>query len=257
LRALPRLWCVWAAYALLAAASNAQACEAERVDDRARVAEVYDGDTVLLSDGRKLRLIGLNAPELGHDGEPDQPYAKQATRALRELLARRDGRVSLRYGAERRDHYDRWLAHLYLPDGRSVTATLLRAGLATHLTVPPNVYALECYRRAEAQAIAADIGLWRLPQYRIIAATELKDDAEGFHRVRGRIVRIGYSRSAVWLNLDGGVALRIERSDTSHFSTDDFSAFEGKEVVARGWIYRRNGELRMQIRHPAELEAIH
>lgn len=250
------MWQVSVACALLCAACGALACEAGRIDERAQVAEVYDGDTVRLDDGRRVRIIGLDAPELGHD-EPDQPFAREATAALENLLARHDHQVAIRYGTERQDHYGRWLAHLYLPDQSSVTAHLLRLGLATHLTVPPNTYARDCYDGAEAQAMASNSGIWRLPEYQIIAATELDSDAEGFRRVQGKIVRVGYSRSAVWLNLEGDVALRIERTDTVNFPNRDFSELQGQRVVARGWLYERNGELRMQIRHPAALETIH
>jgi micrococcal nuclease len=69
---------------------------------------------------------------------------------------------------ERRDHYARWLAHVYLPDRGSVTADLLRMGLATQLTVPPNTYDFDCYRRAEAKVRAERAGIWHLPTYQVL-----------------------------------------------------------------------------------------
>jgi len=44
---------------------------------------VYDGDTVRLTEGRGLRLIGLDTPVLGHNGAPDQAYTQRAIAALR------------------------------------------------------------------------------------------------------------------------------------------------------------------------------
>ena len=104
----------------LAVPAHAVRCPADRIDRGAHVARVFDGDTVALADGTHVRLIGINTPEHGRDGAPDEPFAAAATGALRELLAEHDGRLQLRFGAERHDRYGRLLAHAYLPDGRSV-----------------------------------------------------------------------------------------------------------------------------------------
>ncbi len=182
------------------------------------------------------------------------PLPEKAANALRELLVRHDHRVLMRYDIERRDDYGRWLAHLDLPDKTSVTAHLLRLGLATHLAVPPDIYSLDCYRRAEVQARAADMGIWRLPEYQIVASTEIEPETRGFRRVRGTVTHVGHSRLSVWLNLEGGVALRIDREDTEYFPYRDSTFLKEKQVTARGWLYECNGELRMQIHHPAALE---
>lgn len=170
------------------------------------------------------------------------------------LLAQQDDRVIIRYGAEHRDHYGRWLAHLYLPDKTSLTARLPRMGVATHFVVPPNTLASVCYRRAEEQA-SADI--WRLPQYQVIATTELEPDARDFRRVRGRIERVGFSRSSVWLNLGGGVATAHQARRPWQFSAVGLlRAGRTTDDCTRLGLYEHDGELRMQIRHPAALEAV-
>lgn len=242
---------------LLSAGVRAQVCSTARVDAKGQVVKVYDGDTVRLADGRRLRLIGLDTPELGYGGIPDQPLAQDAAQALSTLLEQHDSQVLMRYDAERRDEYGRWLVHLYLPNKTSITAHLLRSGLATWLTVPPDTYNLDCYQRAEASARAANVGIWRLPEYQIIDSTNLASNARGFHRVRSVVTRIGQSQCCVWLDLEGDVALRVDRDDLGNFPGYDFYGFEGEQVTARGWLYERNGELRMQIRHPAAIESVH
>ena len=81
--------------ALLAAELAAQ-CPAPGATQAVRVTRVVDGDTLHLADGRKARLIGLNAPELGRRGQAAQPFAEQA-RARREQieqdLAELDGQL--------------------------------------------------------------------------------------------------------------------------------------------------------------------
>lgn len=64
------------------------------------VRQVLDGDTVRLSDGRSVRLIGINAPELGRKGRPSEPYAEAARQRLQALIKASDGRVGLVRGAE-------------------------------------------------------------------------------------------------------------------------------------------------------------
>ena len=84
---------VWA----LLLSSSTYACPPDHIDARDRVAEVYDGDTVRLIDGRSVRLIGLDSPEIGHDGEASQSFAQRAANALRNLLARHGKQVLMRY----------------------------------------------------------------------------------------------------------------------------------------------------------------
>ena len=215
------------------------------------VAWVYDGDSLRLKDGRKLRLIGIDTPELGRDGAPDRPGAEVARARLQGLLDAQGGRVLLRPGLEARDRYGRRLVHLYLPDGRNLARLLLAEGLGLAVAVPPNLSSLDCYFDAEGQARSARLGLWRGDPE--VQAAELPADAEGFHLVQGRIRRVGNSRRALWLNLHGGLALRVDRTDLQYFSDLEADARLGRALEVRGWIYRRNGERRMQLRHPAAL----
>lgn len=235
--------------------SHAQTCAPDRVDERVRVSRVHDGDTVQLRDGRKLRFVGVDTPELGRDGAPSQPYAQEAARALDKLLAAQPF-LQLRYDAERRDPYQRLLAHLYLENGVSVEAWLLEQGYATQLVVPPNVWNLECYRAAERRAREARRGIWSLPRYQPVEAAALPRDAAGFYVVRGRVARIAESAKSVWLNLPGDVALRIDRKDLRYFDAPAMRHWEGRTLIARGWLHRERGGLVMRVRHPAALDHV-
>jgi endonuclease YncB( thermonuclease family) len=215
------------------------------------VAWVYDGDSLRLEDGRKLRLIGIDTPELGRDSAPDRPGAEPARARLRRLLDARAGRVLLRPGIEPSDRYGRRLVHLYLPDGRNLARLMLAEGLGFAVAVPPNLRHLDCYFDAEGRARSARRGLWRGDP--AIQAIDLPASAEGFHLIRGRIRRVGNSRRALWLNLHGGLALRVDSPDLQYFADLETDARQGRALEVRGWIYRRKGEQRMQLRHPASL----
>ena len=240
---------------LVACAGHAteQGCAADRTDERARVETIYDGDTIRLADGRKLRLIGLDAPEMGRNGAASQPYAEQARTRLQALLARQQF-ILLRYDAGRQDRYRRTLAHVYLEDGRSVTALLIEQGLATSLAVPPDLWNHTCYQAAEQRARAARRGIWSLPAYQPVESTALAADSEGFHRIRGRVTRVGESRKSIWLKLEGNVALRIARDDLHYFSTAP-TQLRGRTLTVRGWPHTDSrGQRVVRVRHPAALE---
>lgn len=239
--------------AFLFVPAQAVECPAERIDHRASVEHVYDGDTVRLADGSRVRFIGLNTPEHGRDGAPDEPFARAATEALRRLLAEHDHRIGLRFGEERRDRYGRLLAHAYLADDRSITRLLLERGLAVHITVPPETYRHACYAAAEEAARDAGRGLWSHPFHQGIPAAELDEEAAGFRIVEGRIRRVGSSQHAWWLELDG-LTLRLRRDDLTYFDELEPEGLQGRRIRVRGWIYRVRGEPRMNLRHPDSIE---
>lgn len=247
---LPVLWSTEAA-----AAADEAACNAPSYDTAARIKYVIDGDTVILAGGDHLRLIGLDTPEINHEGGPSEPGAEAARRYLVRLL-HGAGPYPLIYGRDRHDHYGRLLGHLFLPDHTNVQAELLRRGYATPLTLPPNMGFLRCYRAAAAAARSAHLGIWRLPRYQAIAATALTADTRGYHIVRGTVTHIGHSRSSLWIDLGRGFAVRILRDDLRWFSGMDLKELTGKEIEASGLVYRRHGQLRMRLHHRADLHVL-
>ncbi len=243
--------CVWAS---AATAGSGQACEPDHIDSRVQVAAVYDGDTVLLDSGEKLRIIGLNTPELGYEDRPPQAFAEAATLALEALLSRHQHRVSLRYGQQRFDNYARTLAHVFLADGSSVAAQLIEQGLATALTIPPNTWNTNCYHDAERRAHDRQLGIWSLPEYRVVDSKHLPRGTQGYRKVRGKVVRVGSNRRSTWLNLEGPVVLRIDHEDRRNFTGVNPVNLGGVRLIASGWLYPRKHRLHMRVRHQSALE---
>lgn len=260
-RALFRSWFVAAILAALPAAPLYADCVSDRIDEHAVVAYVHDGDTLRLKDGRTVRLIGINAPELPRKGQAGtaEPHALAARDALRAML-KEGSKVALRLDAEHRDHYGRLLAHLYLPtqlpQGGSVQSRLLEGGHAFAIPVPPNLWNFSCYQSAEARARVAGAGIWGLADYRPIDARELAVGAEGFRIVRGQVRTVSRSSGSRWVNLEGGMALRILNEDLKYFDGFDLEQLKGREIVVRGWLSPRRGERSavMRIRHPGAIE---
>jgi micrococcal nuclease len=238
----------------LSPAANSR-CGADHIDQHVKVDHVYDGDTVTLQDGRRLRLIGIDTPELGREGKPDQPYAVAARDALRALLRDRP-ELDLRLDQTRRDVHGRLLAHAFLIDGTSLAAWLLEKGYATLLIIPPNDWNAACYQAAERHARADAAGIWALPEYRAIASTRLPTTARGYHVITGRITHIGRSRHSLWLDLEGKVAARIARQDLRYFSARSWDELIHRQVMVRGWVYPYHDELQLRLRYPTDLELV-
>jgi micrococcal nuclease len=120
-RALPVL--VAAALALAGCSTN----ESEAKQEEAQVARVGDGDSIELADGTRVRLVQIDAAELG-EGEC---YGAEAAEALRELLP---PGTSIRLEADPRlddvDRFERLLRYVHR-DGLNVNLELVRRGAAS------------------------------------------------------------------------------------------------------------------------------
>lgn len=231
-------------------------CAPDRIDTQVRVSQVIDGDTVLLSDGQHLRLIGVDTPELAHNGAPAQPLSIEARDRLRQLLVQHQNILNLRYDIERHDHYGRLLAHAFLVDGSSIEAWLQEQGLGTVLVVPPNDWNNACYQSTEQQAREKQSGIWALPAYHVMESTQLASANDEYRLITGKVQHVGSSQHAVWLDLEGGVALRIDHDDLPNFRAWRPQDQLGKRVLARGWLHRDKGGPHMSIRHPAALQVL-
>ena len=124
-----------------------------------RVKHINDGDTVQLVDGRPVRYIGVNAPEIEHARQTAQPFGFEARALNAELVASQT--VRLEYDLERLDNYGRTLAYVFLRDGSMVNERLLQSGLAFCLLTLPNVKYENRLLTAQRAAMRAGHGMWK------------------------------------------------------------------------------------------------
>jgi len=124
-----------------------------------QVAQVIDGDTLRLASGERVRLIGVNAPEVHHPTRGQEPFGPEATQCLKDIPGGK--KVRLEIGVEPRDRYKRLLAHVYTKDGVYVNAELLRRGCAMLFVIGANAGG-PLNELATAQDIArkAKRGVW-------------------------------------------------------------------------------------------------
>lgn len=217
--------------------SGAQAfCPAPAGLTRVTVQRVVDGDTLRLSDGRSVRMIGLNTPELGKQGRSDEPFALAARQRLQSLVDDSGGRVGLRVGKQAKDHYGRTLAHIYSVSGANFEAQLLADGLGFQVAVAPNVDLATCQRAAESSARRAGLGLWR--QSPVLKAEQIQ--RSGFAVISGRVSKVQRNRGGIWIELQGALVLRVAPNLVGQFDNARLQALKGRQIEARGWIVDRS-----------------
>jgi len=120
------------------------------------VAYVHDGDTIFLEDGRKVRMLGINTPEIGSNLEC---YGDEATALTRSLLPE-GAHVWVVEDVEPLDQYGRSLLFIYTDDGVNVNLELLAEGAATVEMYRPNVLLRDEVYAAQDAARDAGLGLW-------------------------------------------------------------------------------------------------
>lgn len=222
---------------------------------------VLDGDTLVLTDRRHVRLVGINAPEQGHacreDDQgciptPDEPLAQEARRLLQSQVAKKT--LSLITGEETHDRYGRLLAYLRLADGSDPAEALLNAGLASVIAIPPNLDRLARYQALESQARRQRRGLWGHGYFAALDAGALSSDLSGYHFVRGRVDSVGRSRKYLYLDLGPKLAIMVAHTDWERYFGFTPESLLHREVEVRGWIVRYKDRLQLRIHHPAMLE---
>jgi micrococcal nuclease len=122
----------------------------------AKVTKNTDGDTLRLSGIGRVRLIGVDTPEVYGGVEC---YGHEAS-AFTERVLPPGTPVAYKLGPEPRDRYGRALAYLWLADGRFFNEMLVVRGYAQVLTIPPNVDYADRFVAAQRRARRAQRGLW-------------------------------------------------------------------------------------------------
>lgn len=256
----------WTLFAFIAATFFtpplfADNCAVTWFHETTKVDYIYDGDTIKLVDGRKIRLIGINTPERGRDGKKDEPFAQAAKSQLQQIIKASNNQVKIVFGKDKRDRYKRLLAHIFTLKNENITANLINRGMGFALAIPPNIQLLNCYQKAELNAQQLKRGIWNHNYSSVIDVATLDKTARGFLRVSGTVDRIGESHSSFWLNLNSKAgtkfALRILKKELPYFNNSYHpKSLLNHQVIARGWIYKAKDEQRMTIHHPFSLHLL-
>ena len=121
------------------------------------VRAVIDGDTIDVATVGRVRLLGIDAPEIGRGFDSSAPFGREARDRLTAILLHRW--VRLEQEGATLDLYNRHLAYVMTEDGQFVNAVLVREGLA-RISARLPLTRLQELQRAEAEAQAFRRGMW-------------------------------------------------------------------------------------------------
>ncbi|OGX16448.1 MAG: hypothetical protein A2166_01000 [Omnitrophica WOR_2 bacterium RBG_13_41_10] len=136
------------------------------------VRRVVDGDTLVLENNERVRLIGIDTPEI-HESDKlykDSQRSQEGIETIKALGMRayaftkklvEGQRVRLEFDVDKHDRYDRLLVYVYLKDGTFVNAKIVEEGYASLMTIAPNVKYADLFLKLYQEARNNRRGLWK------------------------------------------------------------------------------------------------
>ncbi|TKW62060.1 MAG: hypothetical protein DI628_05430 [Blastochloris viridis] len=235
------------------------------------VVRVIDGDTLVLEGDRRVRLLDINTPEMNYETGKPEPYAQDATDALRRMVFGQY--VTVETGRKAKDGYGRWLGHVYMrtANGGSawVNGTLVREGYAHIYSFADNALYTDELGAYEAIARANKRGLWNLPEWQVRKVDDCcaRADIGTFKLVEGTIRSAAHvkrnSGGRTYLNFGKNwktdFTVMISDSDRKWFKKagidDIIGHYKGKTVRVHGFLQPVNG-VQVRVTHPAQMDIL-
>lgn len=229
-----------------------------------RVTHVIDGDTVKLANGKLLRYIGIDTPEMrikenGSFVYNPQPFAKEATELNKQLVEGKTIRIE--FDTQRFDRYHRLLGYVYC-ENEFVNARMIAAGLAIMYTFPPNTRHTKEFADLQAHAQAARVGMWANDTLRI-SAGQAKTYMHSIKTVQGTVRRCSVSKKTIILKITENKKeifhIVIFKNSFENFLAAGINPSEyyrGKTISITGRIRSYRGKPEMIASSPHEIEVI-
>lgn len=233
---------------------------------------VIDGDGFILDGDIKVKLAGIEAPQLAWPEQKRKafPLSEEARNYLAELITGKS--VGLYYGAERRDRYDRALAQVWLLDEQGekdqwLQDAMVRAGYARVYPWPDQILDIKQLYSAEREARKARRGIWnnrRTKSFYKIRKPDpnpLTQYVDSLQLIEGIIVSTANIRGTVYLNFgsdyktDFTVGIGKKQVKAFEKAGIDPVALEGARVRVRGWVEMQNGPV-IWVSDPRRIEVL-
>jgi endonuclease YncB( thermonuclease family) len=247
----------------LPTAADESACRHEPIDG-GRVQAVIDGRTFLLTDGREIRVAGIEVPRAMDPASPRGNGAEAAKSALEALIGGED--VVLKGPSATHDRYGRLVAYVFRASGapdQSVAQAVLARGYAFVSPRIDQACAAELLN-SERGARAAKLGLWGDPYYEIKSAENPVDVLAWrgrFALVEGKVLSVRESGGTIYVNFgrrwaEDFTAVLSKRNERLFVSAGlEPKKLQNRRVRVRGWIEERGGPW-LELTRPEQIEVI-
>lgn len=230
------------------------------------ISKVVDGDTVELSRGPDVRLVGTQAPKLplGRAHVAEWPLAKEAKAALEAIIGSVGPEATLFFGGRKRDRHNRHLAHVRLSDGTWLQGAMVLQGLARVYTFADNRSLIPELLLREMAARAQGMAMWSEPYYAVRDASDVRDllaRLNRFELVEGVVRNVAAHRDVWYINFGQtwreDFTITVDRVHDTVFEDSgfDLASLQGQAIRVRGWIKEDGGPL-VRVDHPEAIERL-
>ena len=220
-------------------------------DQTATLKQINDGDTITLENGRLVRFIGINTPEINHRNKSkSEPYALQAKQLLQRYIKVGD-KVHLLFDKTKHDKYGRMLAYVYSKTGRNLALLQLKAGLAKHWVIGKNDRFWRCFQKAQRQARLRKKGVWS--DFKPLNAARLTKADKGYQYIRGRISEITANKKGMQIFLDKKLKVLISASKLRIFKANKIDFLLHDKLLLTGKLTFTGGKPTLTLYHPTQI----
>ncbi len=227
------------------------ACPKVDWDKTVTLKRINDGDTITLENGRLVRLIGINTPEINHrNKEKSEPYALRAKELLHRYIKPGD-KVHLVFDRSRYDKYGRLLAYVYSRSGRNLAALQLRAGLAKQWVVGKNDRFWQCLQKEQDVARRRKKGLWS--GFSALRAVQITSQDQGYQYISGTISAITKSKKGLQFLLDRKLKVRISAANLRKFTANQYQFRLHDRVLLSGKVTFSAAKPELTLYHPVQI----
>ncbi|OIO35019.1 MAG: hypothetical protein AUJ74_07860 [Candidatus Omnitrophica bacterium CG1_02_44_16] len=227
------------------------------------VRDVVDGDTVVLSNGKHARYIGIDTPETHKKTQAgwvdaNDPYGHEAARFNKDLVLGKPARIE--FDVQKEDKYNRLLVYYFVKAGDKevlAQAEILRQGLAYLYTFPPNVKYIDTFVAALKEAKENHRGIWS--QDLTIASVDARQYIGRRKIVVGTIQKTRYSKNLVRMTMDGLELIIFKNDLESMFLNKGINPYEfykGKNIMVFGLIKDYKGKTEIIVSNPWQIEVV-
>ncbi len=227
-----------------------------------KVVEVIDGDTIRLANGKLLRYIGIDTPEIhlkrgGQFIYSPQPFSLEAKELNRRLT---EGKfIRIEFDVEKTDRYSRLLGYCFVGE-ELVNKKMIEEGMAVIYTKPPNIKYADLFITTQKQAHQNKKGLWGA--YVVVDSNQAHRYVNQIRTVRGKVLNTYDSGKIVFLNFGADYktdfTVVIFKNSLEYFrqkNIDPLTFYQGKTIEVSGRIREFNGP-EIIVNSPEEIEII-
>ena len=232
-------------------------------EKRYSLRHVVDGDTIEVSTLKRVRYIGIDTPETRkkENGEwifrPER-YAVEAKKRNEELVSGK--MLEVEFDEEKKDRYGRYLAYVYA-DGEMINLQLLKEGLATVYTFPPNLRYYKEMVKCQREAFDGKMGLWGT--VKTIKVSEIGEYYGTFCQVRGSVSGVEMSFGKILLYLVSGetgrLRLVIYLRNLSLFQAEGINPlkdYEGRNIEVFGKVRDKGDFAEIMVDNPFQIKVL-